>query len=313
MNSHPTWADFNQNSYINKKAPSELFLGRGMLSNGEVKALFASAATFFANQGSIVDAGAFAGMSAHSFATGLKQNHRASNATDPIIHSYDKFIADDPYVRDYLTNVFYSSRSAAGTVKEVLHQVEHAEDFLHVFWHQNQRHTHLIEAHQGDFGAQAWSKKPIEILFVDVCKTKALQDHVLKEFMPHMIPGESLLIQQDFHHAWHPYIHLAMEVLAPCFDTLVAGEAASRFYICREIPSATLLKQALELDFDAKDIMDAYDAIQARSGRSDLLQLARVKALVDAGFREEAQSTAAVLRPELRSTQSAADLDQILR
>lgn len=288
------WSEFGRASYSERAFPSELFLGRGMLSGGEIRALFTCAADYFAGEGHIIDAGAFAGMSAHSFACGLRFNVRSNWALTPVIHSYDKFIADDKYVADYLRNVFYSARSTTGDVKEVLKEPDHNEDFLHIFWHQNQRFSDLIEAHQGDFGQQPWQGAPIEILFIDVAKTKALQDHMFRTFLPAMLPGASLLIQQDYNHVWHPYIHLAMEVLAPCFETLVADEGASRFYLCRELPSTSLMEEALTLDFDAKQINEAYAGIVNRSRPRfrRMLQVAHVKALSDAGFADEAERVA---------------------
>lgn len=291
-----SWSRFNADSYLARQCPSELFLGRGMLSLGEVKALFTAAADFYRGAGRIVDAGAFAGMSAHSFACGVRAN--PLQIAGPVIHSYDKFVADDDYVADYLRNVFYTARSAAGAVKEVLHAPAQGEDFLHVFWHQNQRYADLIRAHQGDFGQQPWNEGPIEILFVDVAKTRALHDHMLRTFMPSLLPGESILIQQDYNHVWHPYIHLAMEVLAPCFDVLVGDEAASRIYFCRELPSAALLEQAVRLDLDERQIIEAYAGIVARSrpGARRMLEVAQVKALMDAGFVDAGRRAASELR-----------------
>ena len=288
------WRDFSRATYAQRDMPSELFLGRGMLSRGEVQALFTCGADFFANRGKIVDAGAFAGMSAYSFATGLRHNPIGDFGPEPVIHSYDKFIADDGYTADYLRNVFYTARNTNGEAKEVLWSPGPDEDFLSVFWHQNQSHTDLIEAHQGDFGDQPWPHGDIEILFMDVAKTKALQDHMLREFLPHMIEGESVLIQQDYNHVWHPYIHLAMEILAPCFDILVAGEAASRFYLCRSLPSDDLLAEAIALDLDATQIKEAYSDALAKSDPAfrRMLMLAQVKALKDGGVEDEAQGAA---------------------
>jgi hypothetical protein len=37
-----------------------------------------------------------------------------------------------------------------------------------------------------------------------------LNARALKDFVPHLIPGKRLLIQQNLFHEYHPYIHWSM-------------------------------------------------------------------------------------------------------
>jgi hypothetical protein len=47
-----------------------------------------------------------------------------------------------------------------------------------------------------------WSEGPIEILFIDSAKTWDLVNAVLKGFGPHLVPGKSRIVLQDFHFPW---------------------------------------------------------------------------------------------------------------
>ena len=71
----------------------------------------------------------------------------------------------------------------------------------------------------GSFLDERWDRGEIEFLFLDICKLPELNGNALAEFVPHRVPGESLLIQQDFFHEFHPHIHLSMQYLKPYFQT----------------------------------------------------------------------------------------------
>lgn len=288
---------------MKRSVPKDLFLARGMLLQGEMRALFTAAADFYQGAGKIIDAGAFAGLSAHCFGAGLAEN-QGNFDRHGAIHSYDKFLATEEYTRRFIETLFYTSRDQHGRILNVEHEVATGEDFLNVYWHQNQKYADMLVAHQGDFGQQSWDGTPVEILFVDVCKTKSLQDHLYRTFLPALIPGESMLIQQDYNHPWHPYIHLSMEVLKPCVDILVKSEDASRFYLYKSAPSEDLMAEALSLDYDAKQIGEAFAAIvsDAEENKKFLMHVTHVQALRTYGFHEEANAAVDDLRTQFPET-----------
>ena len=76
--------------------------------------------------------------------------------------------------------------------------------------------------HPGDLLAQKWEGGRIDILFVDISKLINLNSHVVEQFFPHLVPESSIVVQQDFFHCWHPYIHITMEYLAEYFDIVVS-------------------------------------------------------------------------------------------
>ncbi len=75
----------------------------------------------------------------------------------------------------------------------------------------------LVSLHIGDLLDQSWDGSPIEIAFIDVCKTTRLNAHVSREFYPSLIPGASTLIHQDFFFDRLPWLKVTMGYLKNYF------------------------------------------------------------------------------------------------
>jgi len=146
------------------------------------------------NNDAIVDAGSYLGASTLSLAAGAAaRGHRRK-----VVVAYDFFKAMDQYVVDAISKDF--------------RPIEKGESYLDIFLSQTQSHSKYIDVRPGDFLQQKWDGGDISILFVDIAKTPALNAHVFAEFFPALRPG-SFIIQQDYHHAWHPYMQICMELV----------------------------------------------------------------------------------------------------
>jgi len=218
-------------SLSNSEYPENIFSVKGMLRDGERKLLYTIGKNEFRGEGVIVDAGAFAGASAFCFAAGV-----AANARGPFskgcIHSYDLFRADEPYVQDYISTNF--------------RPIARGDSFLSIFLEQTAIHKEIISVHEGDFAEVKWSDKYIEVLFLDVCKSKKLNAHALVEFFPSLRPG-SIILQQDFFHEFHPYIHYTMQYLKSYLTIEASKIDATRMYrLERIVPDNVLERIALD-------------------------------------------------------------------
>jgi hypothetical protein len=223
-----------------------------MLVPAEQRLLYRLTSHYYSGAGVIVDAGAFCGASAYAMAAGFSDN-TGIFSKERRIHSYDLFVADDEYTRDYLQNNFYTRFDRHGKQVELIRRVASGESFLDIFLFQTQRYENLVEVHPGSILAQKWSGGKIEILFLDICKTLEIQRHVFAEFLPHLIPGRSIVIQQDFHHAWHPYIHVAMEYLDPYFDIIVPAIGGSRVYRLHSPVPQHALEKSIRYEFTEEE------------------------------------------------------------
>ena len=77
-----------------------------------------------------------------------------------------------------------------------------------------------VRLHKGDIRQHSWNGRPIEILFLDAAKEPGVMLHVVNAFYPFLIPGRSIVIQQDLVSAECPWIHIAQEHLAPFFEVI---------------------------------------------------------------------------------------------
>lgn len=197
-----------------------------MLTYEERRLLFWLARDVWEGWGAIVDAGAFVGGSTASLATGVRA--RTTPTTDggpqPPMWTYDLFVAEG-YELGYF---------------ERWPQIRAGDSFRPAFDELLGDLARETRVHEGDISAQRWSGGPIEILFLDVLKTTGINDAVLPQFMPSLVGGRSVLIQQDYVHGFLPWIHVTMELLADSVEH-VADVAASRVYaVTRDIPAERL-------------------------------------------------------------------------
>jgi hypothetical protein len=181
------------------------------------------------------------------------------------IYSYDYFTALDAYGAEFIS--------------ENIRPMAQGEDFLDIFEVQTAPCADAIEAVPGDFTTVDWRAGPIELLFVDIAKTPELHGHVVETFFPHLIPGQSVVIHQDYYHAWHPYIHIAMEFLDEFFelvDPLV--EHQSRVWLYTRLIPHSILDRVVTFDFTPRERAILLDRCLARSsGRSRaMLEVVRV-------------------------------------
>jgi hypothetical protein len=184
-------------------APAEVLQRKGMIGPAERACYYWFGRYWFSGDGAIVDAGAFVGASTAAFAAGAAASAKTAGASKPYVHAYDYFEVIDEYVGAAISRDF-------GPIKAGQSYRSHFEAQVAPF-------ADVIRSYPGDFKSHTWNGTPIEILFIDIAKTKELNEHLLKEFFPSLVPGKSIVIHQDYYHCWHPYIHYSMEFLCDEF------------------------------------------------------------------------------------------------
>ncbi len=175
--------------------PPEIRQVKTMLSAQELGLLYSLARDTYTGQGEIVDGGAFLGGSTLALATGLRDNPRVT-AKNGRIHSYDLFVAD-AFAPQFLGDwpIGSSTRPYYDGVIAPL--------------------ASLVQVHEGDITSLPWpAATPIEILFIDIAKSWAINDFLLQHYFPRLIPGVSHVIQQDYHWTQVPWLSITMELLA---------------------------------------------------------------------------------------------------
>ena len=175
--------------------PVEIRHVKTMLSAEELGLLYSLARDTYTGQGEIVDGGAFLGGSTLALATGLRDNSQVA-VKNGRIHSYDLFVAD-AFAPQFLGDWPIGSSTRPYYDRVIA------------------PHAPLVQVHEGDITTFPWPADiAIEILFIDIAKSWAINDFLLQHFFPRLIPGVSHVIQQDYHWTHVPWLSVTMELLA---------------------------------------------------------------------------------------------------
>ena len=180
----------------------------------------------YKGQGDIVDGGPLLGGSTTAMAEGLRLNPSVENKANRI-HSYDLF----EYASPFMKRLFRRGPAPA-----------EGESLLPRFQANIKPWASSVRVYPGDILKYQWSGAPIEILFIDVAKTWDIQRHLLREFFPHLVPGVSVVVQQDYFFVSCYWIHLIMESLSEYFRPAHVTEGPTLgFEMIAPVPRELLL------------------------------------------------------------------------
>ena len=158
--------------------------------------------------GAVVDLGPWLGCSSAALAEGIRRSRGEVR-----VQSLDLF----EWRRDYMEHYFPAD-------------LPEGSDFRSVFREQTAAYADTIEPQRMDLLAGQWSGGPIEILFVDAAKSWALTNAILRSFGPSLVPGESVVVLQDFKHMptfWLPLVFDSRPDLWEELHDLAGGDTAS--------------------------------------------------------------------------------------
>jgi SAM-dependent methyltransferase len=233
-----------------------------MLLPAELRLLNHLAREVYDGSGAIVDAGSFLGGSTVALAEGVRRNARwKEKRSEKPIHSYDRF-----EVEDWTRGVYFPKDVAAGT------------SFREQFERNIAPYADLVEVHAGDITTHPWTGGPIELLFIDVAKHWTVCDSVTWQFFPHLIPGRSYVIQQDYlYHHWVGWLHVTMELYADYFEYVCDTEQNSVLFLnTKPIPPSVLRRHSVEsLSVEERSALMDRAAARFEGRKRDLLVSAK--------------------------------------
>lgn len=196
-----------------------------MLSAEEQALYFWLGAVWARGEGTVVDLGCFAGGSTARLADGLRLAGRAT-----AIHAYDRFTASEKVK----ARVLYPRGIEPFDGTDILPLAQR----LLAEW------APAVSLHPGDIATQHWAGGPIEILVLDASKTTSSSDRVAETFFPALIPGRSVVVQQDFLHWRQPWLPVQMQLLAGCFRPLAFCPKDTVAFLCTRVPGTAELAAA---------------------------------------------------------------------
>jgi glycosyltransferase involved in cell wall biosynthesis/ADP-heptose:LPS heptosyltransferase/ubiquinone/menaquinone biosynthesis C-methylase UbiE len=195
-----------------------------MISLDERKLLFGLAKNYWHGIGAIIDAGCFLGGSTLSLGMGVLANKKKiyNSNNHKFIHTYDLFTTDDHQSGSYLKK---------------FGDFHPGDSFRTIFDKNTLEVSSTIIVSEGDFNNFHWNCERIEILFIDIAKSWELNDHIIKEFFPYLIPNHSIIIQQDLIHPTCPWLAITMEFFSDYFELVDYAPYNSIVYrLKKEIP-----------------------------------------------------------------------------
>lgn len=215
-----------------------------MLSEQEQKLYYWLTAFWAEGRGAVVDLGCFAGGSTARLAEGAAvAGHGAA------LHAYDRFTAD-PAVK---AAVLYPQGVPAFPGRDIFPLAQRALSP----WP-------AVTLHRGEIELMPWDGGPIEILVVDAAKTARSMDLMSCHFLPHLVPGESLVVQQDLLHWSQPWIAAQMELLRDCFTPVAHAPRDTVVYLCHRVPGMDELHRATTADLSDARMLELLDAARTR-------------------------------------------------
>jgi hypothetical protein len=287
--------------------PAETAYIPTMLSVRERQLLHWLARYHVSGAGRIVDGGCFLGGSTAALASGLAARTDTEWKNTPwkkTIVAYDMFRVED-YTLKYFGD-YFTDKTIGASFRPVFDQ--------HIAPWRKQ-----VQVKEGDARRRGWNGDPIEVLFLDFVKTWPMNDFILKTFFRCLIPGRTVIVQQDYLWGYGHWNHITMELLAPSVKFLDAMEYGSVACLLtspvpRELRSARL-RRSLSPE-RKRELMDR--AVERWEGdERGLVELARVL-LVDeldgkAAARAEYQKVITRYEGRERVEQSASHLERYLQ
>lgn len=199
--------------------------------------------------GQVIDAGCYLGGSTLSLATGLSRSMKSSEDSRRV-HSFDLFIVGGERERVYFGPNF---------------PFEVGADIRPLFEANVAPVRSLVEVHPGDILNTTWPRERVATLFIDIAKSWATNDHVVRQFFPSLVPG-SVVIQQDLVHWAHPWCALTMELLTDHFEYLGHVPYSSAVYRMRRAIAVADLPTDLLDRLSAEETLRLIDRCAERVG-----------------------------------------------
>lgn len=270
---------------------------KSMLSSYELSLLFALAKDYWTGAGEIVDLGCLNGVTTRCFGDGLRLNTNVDDtAKTGRIYAYDLFLPED-----YQWWMASSATIHAGSV---------FPEFLRL----NRDNLDYIVPCPGDLLRMNWGDRPIEILLVDAAKTWALNQFVVSRMFPALIPGKSVVVQQDNINFYEYWIAITMEYFADYFEPLDTVYGASGVYLAKRAIPADVAAFDLAALSPARKLQLMDQAIaRARGSAVEVLKTAKVKLLIELGDPSAARKVLASVRTDLQGDRSPHDFSSIAK
>lgn len=213
------------------KIPHSALSVPSMISLDEKRMLYGLAKRYYRGAGIIIDAGIFLGASTRCFAEALRANDRLEVATKlkarPIV-SFERGTVNPTMPAFFERNGIKFDIPVGG-------------DFLPLVRANIEPVQDLVDFREGDIlQDEEPLDYPVELCFLDILKLPDISTCCMKRFFPFLIPGRSIVMQQDYFYDRLPHIKTHQEYLRDHFDYLGEVGSTALFRCSSAIPQHKL-------------------------------------------------------------------------
>lgn len=194
--------------------------------------------------GAVIDLGSFLGGSTAHLAYGLSCSVR-----EAYVEAFDQFTIADEHKEAWLYKWGYPKLDG--------------NDMQHLF-DEFVRPFGKVRGHRANIEDAVWTGGPIDVLFVDICKSWDATRRVMRQFYPSLMPANSLVIHQDFQHFQQPWVVATTEALADHLELISWTEENSAVFLCTKKITAGVVEHAIN---QTRDFMTTRSLIVAASQR----------------------------------------------
>lgn len=216
--------------------PKPILAVPSMMSVPERRFLYGLASNYYSGEGLIIDAGIFLGASTRCFGEGVRENQNLQAALakwDRPVISFERGIVTPTMP------AFFKRNSLDVALKP-------GDSFTDLVRANVQPVADVVDLRLGDIQETGKINEPIEILFLDVLKLPEINKFVVENYYSRLIPGRSIVIQQDYFYDLLPYVKTYQEYFASYFTYL--GEIGSTgVFLCKD-----KIPQEATLDIEGK-------------------------------------------------------------
>ncbi len=155
----------------------------------------------------------------------------------------------------------------------------------------------------GDFKEHQYTGEKVEVMFVDIAKSSEVNDLLLSNYFPHLIPGQSVVIQQDYLHYRTPWLITSMELLYPKIQMVAWTKDYSVLFKCCDQITPDDAKNA---SFDALSEQQVVELMERAKARFPFEYQREMMDLSMRAYRAKPTARQAHAYPEMLPRRGAA-------
>lgn len=249
----------------------------GMITTEEKRLLHMLAKYYYTGEGAIFDAGIFLGGCCETFINGLSENPFQKNKKKQI-WAYE--------LGDANNGDFYETFIKERNLPYKLIN----NNYLNIsfsYLEELQKHQYYT-LYPGDIMTQPYPDK-IEMMFIDVCKSSEVNFR-MQQLFGRLIPGKSIVIQQDYIFDATPELRVTMGYLKDYFEFVSSSKRnIAVFLLKKKIPLELLRVNPYE-QFTLKETIDLHNYYNRYLNAEQIAIITKAIPLIEKDFKERSHA-----------------------